>query len=54
MTRFMLGSQKSHCHDKTNSGIVDSSKDVGRKGEISSMTNRYRAGILRLAQRSAD
>jgi len=42
----MLGSQRSRCHDKTDSGFVDSSKGVGRKGRMSSMTNRYRAGIL--------
>jgi len=29
----MLGSQKSHCHDKTNSGFVDSSEGVGRRAE---------------------
>ena len=29
----MLGSQKSHCHSKTNSGFVDSSEGVGRKDE---------------------
>ena len=42
---FMLGSQRSHCHDKTNSGFVNSSEGVGRKGRISSTTDRYRAGI---------
>jgi len=42
----MLGSQRSHCHDKTNSGFVDSSEGVGRKGRMSSTTDRYRAGIL--------
>ena len=42
----MLGPQKSHCHDKTNSGVVDSSKGVGRKAQMSNMTDRYRAGIL--------
>jgi hypothetical protein len=31
-SRFMLGSQRSHCHNKTNSGFADSSKGVGRKG----------------------
>jgi len=36
----------SHCHDKMNSGIVDSSEGVGRKGRMSSTTDRYRAGIL--------
>jgi len=30
-SRFMLGSQRSHCHNKTNSGFVDSSEGVGRK-----------------------
>ena len=42
----MLGSQRSHSHDKTDSGFVDSSEGVGRKGRISSTTDRYRAGIL--------
>jgi len=42
----MSGSQRSHCHDKTNSGFVDSSEGVGRKGRMSSTTDRYRAGIL--------
>jgi len=45
-SRFMLGSQRSHCHDKTNSGFVDSSEGVGQKGRMSSTTDRYRAGIL--------
>jgi len=45
-SRFMLGSQRSHCHNKTNSGFVDSSKGVRRKGRMSSTTDRYRAGIL--------
>jgi len=31
-SHFMLGSQRSHCHNKTNSGFVDSSEGVGRKG----------------------
>jgi len=30
-SRFMLGSQRSHCHNQTNSGLVDSSEGVGRK-----------------------
>ena len=30
----------------TNSGFVDSSEGVGRKGRMSSTTDRYRAGIL--------
>jgi len=30
-SRFMLGSQRSHCHDKTNSGVVGNSEGVGRK-----------------------
>ena len=38
--------QRSHCHNKTNSGFVDSSEGVGRKGRMSSTTDRYRAGIL--------
>jgi len=42
----MLGSQRSHCHSKTNSGFVDSSEGVGQKGRMSSATDRYRAGIL--------
>jgi len=42
----MLGSKISHCHDKTNSDFVDSSEGVGRKGRMSSTTDRYRAGIL--------
>jgi len=41
--RFMLGSQRSHCHDKTNSDVVDSSEGVGRKGRMSSDTDKYRA-----------
>ena len=45
-SRFILGSQRSHCHNKTNSGFVDSSEGVGRKGRMSSTTDRYRAGIL--------
>ena len=45
-SRFMLGSQRSHCHDKTSSGFVDSSEGVGRKGRMSSTTDRYRAGLL--------
>ena len=45
-SRFMLGSQRSHCHNSTNSGFVDSSEGVGRKGRMSSTTDRYRAGIL--------
>jgi len=45
-SRFMLGSQRSHCHDKTNSGFVDSSEGVGRKARMSSTNDRYRAGIL--------
>ena len=31
---------------KKNSGFVDSSEGVGRKGRVSSTTDRYRAGIL--------
>jgi len=42
----MLGSQRSHCHDKKNSGFVDSSEGVVQKGQMSSTTDRYRAGIL--------
>ena len=39
----MLGSQRSHCHNQTNSGFVDSSEGVGRKGRRSNTTDRYRA-----------
>jgi len=42
----MLASQRSHCHGKTNSGFVDSSEGVGRKGQRSSTADKYRAGIL--------
>ena len=42
----MLGSQRSHCHNQTNSGFVDSSEGIGRKGRMSRTTDRYRAGIL--------
>jgi len=42
----MLGSQRPHCHIKTNSGFVENSEGVGRKGRMSSMTDRYGAGIL--------
>jgi len=45
-SRFMLGSQRSHCRNKTNIGFVESSEGVGRKGRMSSTTERYRAGIL--------
>ena len=45
-SRFMLGSQRSHCHNKKKSGFVDSSEGVGRKRRMSSTTDRYRAGIL--------
>jgi len=38
---FMLGSQRSHRHNKTNSGFVDSSEGGGRKGRMSSTTDRY-------------
>jgi len=43
---FMLGSQRSHSQDKTNSGFVDSSGGVRQKGRMSSTTDRYRAGIV--------
>ena len=33
-------------HAKTDSGVVDSSEGVGRKGRMSNTTDRYRAGIL--------
>jgi len=42
----MLGSQRSHSHDKKNSGFVDSSEGVRQKRRMSSTTDRYRAGIL--------
>jgi len=45
-SRFMLGSQRSHCHNKTNLDFVDSSEGVRRKGRMSITTDRYRAGIL--------
>jgi len=45
-SRFMLGSQRSHCHEQTHSGVVDSSEGVGRKGRMSSMTDRYQAELL--------
>jgi len=45
-SRFMLGSQRSHCHNKTNPGFVDSSEGIRRKGRMSSTTDRCRAGIL--------
>jgi len=45
-SRLMLGSQRSHCHNITNPGFVDSSESVGGKGRMSSTTDRYRAGIL--------
>jgi len=43
---FMLGSQRFHCHDKTNSGVFDSSEVDGWKGRMLSTTERYRAEIL--------
>jgi len=42
----MVGSQRFNCHDKTNSGFVDSSEGVGMNGRMSSTTDRYQAGIL--------
>jgi len=47
-SHWMLGSlaQKSHCHNKTNSGFVDNSEGVGRKGRMSSTTDRYQGGML--------
>jgi len=44
----MLGSRRSHGHNKTISDFVYSSEGVKRKGQMSSMTDRYQAGILRL------
>ena len=38
----MLGAQRSHCHNKTNSG----SEGIRQKGQMSSTTDRYRAEIL--------
>ena len=43
----MLGSQRVHCHDKTNSGVVDSSEGVRRKGRTSSTTEVRLTGIER-------
>ena len=45
-SRFMLGSQRSHCHDKINSGFVDSREGIGQKRRMSSTTERYRVGFL--------
>jgi len=42
---FILNSQRSHSHNKTNSGFVGS-EGVGRKGQVSSTTDSHRAGIL--------
>ena len=42
---FMLDPQRFRCHKKKKWGIVDSSKVVGRKGQMSNRTDRYRAGI---------
>ena len=50
----MLGSQRSYCHDKTNLRVADNSEGVGRKGQMSSTTDRYRAENPGWAQRSAD
>ena len=49
-SRFILGSQRSHCHDKTSSGVVDSSEGVGWKGRMSSTTDMYRSRILKGAE----
>jgi len=43
---FSVTSQRFHCHNKTNSGFVDCSEGVRRKGRMSSTTDRYRAEIL--------
>jgi len=45
-SRFMLSPQRSHCHNKTNSGVVDSSEVVEWKGRNPSTTDWYRAKIL--------
>ena len=45
-SRFMLGSQRSHCHDHKRSGFVDSSEGVGQKRQMSSTSDRYWAGML--------
>ena len=51
----MLGSQRSHCHDKTNSGFVDSSEGVGRTGRSQvRLTGIGREYWTQWAQRSAD
>jgi len=44
----MLGSQRFHCYETKNTGVVDSSKGVGWKGQMPSVPDcdRYRAGIL--------
>ena len=54
-SRFMLGSQRSHCHNKTNPGVVDSSEGVGWKGRMSSTTDRSRSsGDTGWAQQGAE
>jgi len=45
-SRFMLGSERCHCLDKTNGDVVDNSEGVGRKKPMSNTTDRYRVGIL--------
>jgi len=40
----MLGSQRSHCHNKTNSGFVDSREGVGRKGRMTGIEREYWMG----------
>jgi len=42
----MIGSQRPQCHEKENPGAVVSIKGVERKEQMSSTTDRYRAGIL--------
>ena len=32
-SRFMLGSQRSHCHDRTNLGVVDSTEPRASGGK---------------------
>jgi len=44
--RFMLSSKGSHCNDQQKSGIVDNSKGVGRKRQMSSTTDIHRTGTL--------
>ena len=42
----MLGSQRCHCRDQTNSGFVDSSEGVRWNRRMSSTTEELTAGAL--------